>query len=95
VVAVRNGELALRAVRERRPALLITDVMMPRLHGDVVCRMVKEDAELGGTPVVVLSAVSQEDIVGLCADAYLAKPFDLDSIEALYSRFVDGRKPPG
>jgi DNA-binding response OmpR family regulator len=90
VVAVRNGELALRAARERRPALVITDVMMPKLRGDELCRRIKADAELGGTPVIILSAVTQEDVPDACADVYLTKPFDLPDVEALFHRFVGG-----
>jgi CheY-like chemotaxis protein len=91
VVAVRNGELALAAVRERRPTLLVTDVMMPRLRGDELCRRIKTDPALAGTPVVVLSAVSEEDLPELCADEYVAKPFDLAQIEAIYRRYVEAR----
>jgi CheY-like chemotaxis protein len=88
VVGVRNGELALRAAQERRPALLISDVMMPRLRGDELCRRVKADPELARTAVVLLSAVSREDIPESGADAFVAKPFDLDEIEALARRYL-------
>jgi CheY-like chemotaxis protein len=88
VVAVRNGELALAAVRERRPALLLTDVMMPKLRGDRLCRVIKDDPHLAATSVVILSAMSLEDIVDPCADEYVPKPFDLRSIDGLFRRYV-------
>jgi CheY-like chemotaxis protein len=79
VVEARNGEEALAAIREHRPALVFMDVMMPKVSGYEVCEAVKADAELAATKVILLTAkgqVSDREIgrqVG--ADDYMTKPF--------------------
>ncbi len=75
-----DGVLALAAVRERKPDLIISDVVMPEMDGFDLCRALKEDPDLQDIPVVLLTALTDpEDIVrGLVAhaDYYLTKPFD-------------------
>jgi CheY-like chemotaxis protein len=88
VVAVASGDLALAAAAEVRPALVITDVMMPRLRGDELCRRIKADPALAATPVVLLSAVARADLPDVGAEAYLGKPFDLDDVVALVHRYA-------
>ena len=73
----RNGDEALAAYRERRPDLLLLDVMMPKKNGyDVISRIRREDPSL---QVIFLSAKTREDdkVLGLNlgADDYIAKPF--------------------
>ncbi len=79
VEAVRHGAAALEALRRERPALLVTDVMMPVLDGLALLREVRADPELRTLPVVVLSARAGAEarIEGIAAgaDDYLAKPF--------------------
>ncbi len=79
VEAVPDGEAALRAARERRPDLIVTDVMMPRLDGLGLARAIRADAELSDLPIIMLSARAGEEasIEGLSAgaDDYLVKPF--------------------
>jgi PAS domain S-box-containing protein len=79
VVAVGNGEEALAALRERKPDLLLTDVMMPGLDGFGLLREVRADPRLGDLPVIMLSARAGEEArVGgfeAGADDYLVKPF--------------------
>jgi PAS domain S-box-containing protein len=79
VEQVENGEAALAALRLRRPDLLITDVMMPRLDGFGLLRAVRDDAALRDLSVVMLSARAGDDakVEGLDAgaDDYLTKPF--------------------
>jgi len=80
VVTVRDGQAALATVRQYRPWLVILDVMMPRLNGFQVARMIKFDKRLKPTPVLLLTARTQQadkDMgrqVG--ADEYITKPFD-------------------
>lgn len=77
----------LAAVRERRPDLLILDVMMPKMSGLEVCRTARAaDASL---PIMMLTARNKdEDIVeglGCGADEYVTKPF---SMKVLFARIA-------
>jgi PAS domain S-box-containing protein len=79
VHAVADGRQALEATRKLRPALVLTDIMMPHLDGSGLLRAIRDDAALAGTPVILLSARAGEEsrVEGLEADAddYLIKPF--------------------
>ena len=80
VRVANNGRLALDAIREHKPDLVISDVVMPEMDGFDFCRALKDDPGLKDIPVVLLTALSDpQDIVrGLSArtDYYLTKPFD-------------------
>lgn len=77
VTVVHDGRAALEEVRRQPPDLLVLDVMMPRVDGLDVCRVLR--AESGGLPVLMLTARSTEDdlLLGLDlgADDYMTKPF--------------------
>lgn len=74
-----RGDEGLKLVREIRPSLVLLDLMLPGLDGFSVCRRIRETREIASTPVIMLTARSEEvDIVrGLeCgADDYVTKPF--------------------
>ena len=76
----RNGLEGLDWARKARPAVVITDVMMPEMDGYEMCRQIKADAELRQIPVVLLTSLSdpRDVIQGLqCgADNFLTKPYD-------------------
>lgn len=79
VEAVENGEAALAAVRAHAPALIVADIMMPRLDGFGLLAQIRGDANLREMPVILLSARAGEEarVEGLAAgaDDYLTKPF--------------------
>jgi PAS domain S-box-containing protein len=79
VEAVADGEAALAAARERRPDLVVTDVMMPRLDGFTLISELRADEALRDIPVIALSARAGEEArlegLGRGADEYLVKPF--------------------
>ncbi len=79
VEVVVDGEAALAALRKRRPDLLITDVMMPRLDGFGLLRSLRNEEALRELPVIMLSARAGDEakVQGLDAgaDDYLTKPF--------------------
>jgi signal transduction histidine kinase len=80
VTAAANGRLALQAARLDRPALIISDVVMPEMNGYELCRQVKADTRLCDVPVVLVTTLSdpQDVILGLeCrADNFILKPYD-------------------
>jgi signal transduction histidine kinase len=79
VEAVADGQAALAAARARRPDLVLSDVMMPRLDGFGLLRELRANPETRTLPVILLSARAGEEarVEGLEAgtDAYLVKPF--------------------
>lgn len=79
VVMSADGQAAFEAARACKPDLILCDVMMPRLDGFGLVRMLRQDDGLRDTPVILLSARAGEEakIEGLAsgADDYLVKPF--------------------
>ncbi|MES1209569.1 MAG: ATP-binding protein, partial [Pseudomonadota bacterium] len=79
VEAVSDGLRALEAAQRRRPDLILTDVMMPKLDGFGLLRELRRQPALADTPVILLSARAGEEsrVEGLeaGADDYLVKPF--------------------
>ncbi len=79
VIVARDGEEALRLARERRPALAVLDVSMPKLDGVEVTRRLRAEDGTRALPVILLSALVQpadlERGLAAGASAYLRKPF--------------------
>lgn len=78
-VVSHDGETGLEKARALSPALVILDLMLPRLSGEEVCKQLKADVRTAGIPILMLSAKAEEvdRVVGLelGADDYLTKPF--------------------
>src|ERR1700756_4654510 len=79
VVAVGNGEAALRKISDIHPDLVLADVFMPVRNGYEVCRYVKEDAALSHIPVILLvgafDPLDEQEAQRSGADGVLKKPF--------------------
>jgi PAS domain S-box-containing protein len=79
VETVTDGVAALSAIKAKRPDLVLTDVMMPKLDGFGLLKAIRYDPELNDLPVIMLSARAGEEarVGGLeaGADDYLTKPF--------------------
>ena len=84
VTAAANGRLALEAAQRSKPALIISDVIMPEMNGYELCRQIKADAHLADVPVVLVTTLSDpHDVIrGLeCrADNFILKPYDADQL---------------
>lgn len=74
-----NGREALDAVQERRPQLVVTDVMMPEMSGTELCRAVKSDPATRNVPVMLVTSKAESEMkiegLELGADDYVTKPF--------------------
>lgn len=79
VVAVGNGEAAVRKISDIRPDLVLADVFMPVRNGYEVCRYVKEDPTLKHIPVILLvgafDPLDEQEAQRVGADGVLKKPF--------------------
>ena len=85
VSAAESGSVALKALEESTPSLILLDVQLPDMHGFELCRMLKKSTRLKNIPIVFLSAKYVEPAdraEGLLAgaDAYLSKPLNLDAL---------------
>lgn len=90
----KNGELGIEKARESTPDLVLLDLMLPGIQGLDVCRIIKSDQNTKEIPIIMVSALGQEEDVvkGLetGADDYITKPFGvkvlLARIEAVLRR---------
>jgi len=87
VFEANDGEVGIDKARNNNPDLILLDLMLPGIQGLDVCRIIKSDQETKETPIIMVTALGQEeDIVkGLetGADDYITKPF---SIKVLIAR---------
>ena len=83
VLTASDGELALDVVRENNPDLVILDVMLPKLDGFELCKIIRKENDV---PILMLTAKGDEidRIVGLeiGADDYVLKPFSMRELMA-------------
>jgi len=92
VVKAYDGQEALEKVRKEKPDLIILDLMLPKIDGYKVCRMLKFDEKYKSIPIIMLTARAQEtdkkmgEEVG--ADAYITKPFESRDLLEKIKRFV-------
>jgi len=97
VISAEEGEEGLKKARAEKPALILLDLMLPKMTGLDVCRILKGDKETNSIPIVMLTAKSEEvdRVVGfeLGADDYVTKPFSprelLLRIKAIMKRIED------
>ena len=81
VLVSYNGEDALNQARKEKPDLILLDLMLPKLDGYKVCRLLKFDEKYKHIPILMLTAKTQEKdkLLGkeTGADEYITKPFDI------------------
>lgn len=98
VVPAYDGQQALDQVKQVKPDLIILDLMLPKLDGYKVCRLLKFDERTKGIPVLIFTARAQVEDVTLAtecgADAYLTKPFEARALLGKIQELLGaGQKP--
>jgi DNA-binding response OmpR family regulator len=90
VLTAANGEKGLNAALNAKPSLIILDIMLPKINGYEICRLIRE-AKLE-MPIIMLTAKGEEsDIVlglNLGADDYVTKPFSIKELLARAAAFL-------
>lgn len=96
IVQAIDGAEGITLAQQHHPDLIISDIMMPGVDGYQLCRAIKEDKELGHTPVIFLTAKASEEmkLEGLetGADDYLAKPFSTRELLARCRNLITLRR---
>lgn len=93
-----DGVSALEMARERKPAIVVTEIMVPKLDGLALCRAIKQDASLASTVVLVFSILAAHGRArDAGADAFLIKPLAerrlVDTVRDLLARRTTDRSP--
>ncbi|MCM1356250.1 MAG: ATP-binding protein [Staphylococcus sp.] len=82
VITANDGEAALKLLASIRPAIILTDLMMPGIDGAELCRRLKADPAHSSTPVIILTAKhdmsTRVESLTLGADDYVTKPFNVE-----------------
>ena len=96
VLTAGDGAEGLRMIREHRPAVVVLDLMMPKIHGFSVLQQIRSDPALRPVKVLVTSAKGYdsdvERIQQLGADRYLHKPYDLQEFWEMVAELLGERK---
>ncbi|MGX9717152.1 hybrid sensor histidine kinase/response regulator [Janthinobacterium lividum] len=91
-----NGQLALAAIRERKPHLVLSDIVMPEMNGYDLCRAIKSDPTLRDIPVILVTSLNDpKDIIrGIeCgADNFIRKPYAEDYLLNRISHMLMNQK---
>lgn len=97
VLSAGDGMEALKIARMEIPDLILLDLMLPRMDGYKVCKMLKMDKRYKSIPVIMLTAKagSVDEVEGYQsgADAYMKKPFDLEALSTLVENMLKRNEP--
>lgn len=91
-----NGQEALELIQNQQPDLVLSDVMMPIMDGQELCKNLKNNIETSHIPIILLTALGDKEYIlkglGNKADLYIVKPFDLTVLLANISNVLENRE---
>lgn len=90
ILSAGDGLEAQKKIQEKRPDLVISDIMMPRCSGNQLLKAIKEDKKLRSIPVILMSAARNSEGPQE-PDGFLKKPFDLDELLSLVEKTMKSR----
>ncbi len=92
VISASDGAEGLSQARSEKPDLIIMDIMLPKMDGFTVCRMLKFDEHYKNTPIIMLTARTQDSDIKcgkeMGVDAYLTKPFKSEELLAKIKELI-------
>ena len=96
LIEAADGETGVRLAEAERPDLILMDIQLPVLDGYEATRRIKQNPDLRGIPIVVVTsyALSGDDVKAMEAgsDAYVAKPFSPRELLATIRKFLGDAK---
>ncbi len=94
LTSASDGEEAEQKAKEGNFDLIILDVVMPKKNGFQVCRALKQDANIKGVPIILLTSKTQESDKfwgrKQGADEYITKPFEATELMRTVRKYVGG-----
>ena len=96
VVSAQDGEIAWEYIKNNLPDLVVSDVLMPNMDGFRLCELIKSTYETSHIPIILLTGLSEKTEqlhgLGLGADDYLTKPFDMNLLERKIVSIIRNRE---
>ena len=84
VESASDGQEGLKKAREMKPDIILLDLMLPKLDGYKVCRLLKFDERYKNIPIIILSARTQEGdqllAMEMGANRFITKPYDFQEV---------------
>lgn len=94
VSTATDGVEAMECIRQQKPDVVVLDIVMPRMNGYEVCRLLKADPLTQKTPIVMCSSKGEEFDrywgIRQGADAYIAKPFQPQELVGTIKQLLRG-----
>lgn len=85
VLEATNGVEAMKLAEENVPDIIVTDLLMPQMCGDELCKKIKQDERTSHIPLILLTAIhskeTEYDALKCGADDFVTKPFDIDILQ--------------
>ena len=96
VRACANGRIALGEIYGSMPDIVVSDVMMPEMDGNMLCTRIKQNPAINHIPVILLTArtLDEDRLQSLetGADAYIVKPFNMDILRRTMTNLINARR---
>lgn len=96
VYEAEDGFAGLEMAKEKLPNIIVTDVMMPRMDGMEMCKLIKAAEAISHIPIMILTAKNTDDTIvegyDIGADGYVMKPFNLEVLKARVNSLVKNRE---
>jgi DNA-binding response OmpR family regulator len=101
ILSAPNGQIGLSLISGERPEVVIIDLLIPQIDGFELCRWIRNSPDLKETKIIIMSAIYKgvyfkRDISDSGADAFLAKPLNMQELRAKVASFLkkDGNPSP-
>ena len=92
VICVNNGKEGLESIEQKKPDLILLDVLMPVMNGEETIKLLRKSAGSKDIPVIVISVLSHtkeiDHMYALGADKYITKPFRQQELKQVIATLV-------
>jgi CheY-like chemotaxis protein len=87
-----NGRIALETLKKIKPKIILLDIMLPDIDGFELCKLIKQNKNLGEIPVHYITCLQEDKVkermADTQADGYILKPFEYDDIANLIDKYI-------